>query len=148
MVAGGDARETALFLSIFNSVPYDNLLRTKFYGANLTKGLLMQSFVLDRRSLIPFEDELVEMVCKFTHTSQSVSKFSEQAGFADRPIITEMERLEMLARIDAIMFSLFGFDKISAESIFETFPIWRAKQVELFGSFVSRDLALEAMDAV
>jgi hypothetical protein len=107
----------------------------------------MQSFVLDRQSLIPFEDELVETVCKITHTSQSVSKFSEQAGFADRPIIKERERLKMLARIDAIMFSLFGFDKTSAEGIFETFPIWRTKQVEQFGSFVSRDLALECMDA-
>lgn len=148
VVSDGDARETALFLSMFNSVPYDNLLRTKFYGANLTKGLLMQSFVLDRRSLIPYEDELVEMVCKLTHTSESVSKFAEQAGFADRSIMTERERLGMLARIDAIMFSLFGFDKTSAESIFATFPIWRAKQVEQFGNFVSRDLTLGAMDEV
>jgi hypothetical protein len=148
VVSGGDAHETALFLSVFNSVPYDNLLRTKFYGANLTKGLLMQSFVIDRASLNPFEDELVEMVCRLTHTSQSVCEFAQQAGFPVPCSISEMERFGMLARIDAIMFSLFGFDKNSAAAVFEAFPIWRAKQIEQFGSFISRDLTLEAMSAV
>lgn len=145
VVSDGDARETALFLSVFNSVPYDNILRTKFYGANLTKGLLMQSFIIERSSLAPFEDDLVEMVCKLSNTSSSISSFAHQAGYSTPATLNEIERQKLLAKIDAIMFTLFGFDAKSAQGIFETFSIWRDKQIEQFGSFVAQELTIEEM---
>ncbi|MDC0431292.1 N-6 DNA methylase [Paracoccaceae bacterium] len=148
VISGGDARETALFLSVFNSVPYDNILRTKFYGANLTKGLLMQSFIIKRSELKPFEDELVETVCKLSNTSGAISVFADNAGHPVPTSLNEGERQKLIARIDAIMFTLFGFDAEAAKGIFETFPIWRDKQIEAFGSFVSQELTIEEMSRI
>jgi len=145
VVSAGDARESALFLSVFNSVPYDYLLRIKFYGANLTKGLLMQSFIIDRDAIAPFEDLLVESVHRLTCTSDSMSGFANDLGAEIGRFDEEKERCQLQAKIDAIMFQLFGFDEVSAGRVFDTFSIWRDKQSEQFGNFLSKELTLELM---
>ena len=143
VVSRGDAKETAFFLSMFNSVPYDYLLRQKFYGVHLNKTLLMQSFVVARDCLIPYEKEIIIRVGRLTGTSNSVQGFIEQLGVkgADRYCIES--RLNDSAWLDALYFKLYGFNLEQVDYIFSTFPIWERKSIALWGKFREKELTLE-----
>lgn len=138
-----DPRETALFISMFNSVPYDYLLRQKFYGQHLNKSILTQSFVVARDCLIPYEKEIIIRVGRLTGTSNSVQSFIEQLGVKGADGYCIESRLNDRAWLDALYFNLYGFDLDQVEYIFGTFPIWERKSTALWGKFIERDLTLE-----
>lgn len=142
LISQGDPVSSALFLSMFNSTPFDYLLRQKFYGANLTKSILMQSFVVNRSSLAPFEEKLLDAVVQLTNTSESVQYFCgllsrEQPGEFDLK-----QRIETRAWIDALYFRLFGFELREIPYVFDTFPIWKEKSTETWGAFLEQERAL------
>jgi len=144
---GSAARELALFLAMFNSVPFDFLVRSKFYGANFTKSLLDQCFVVPRSELGKWEDELVQHAVSLSCLSSSVKPYSIACGINTyEPAIDRKERLKKQAAIDAIFFYLFGFDAAEITYVFSTFRIWEEQQTSEYGSFVARDLALGAWD--
>jgi hypothetical protein len=139
IVDDGDPIGSALFLSLFNSVPYDYLLRQKFYGANFTKSLLLQSFVVSRSELAKYEARLLDAVSSLTNTSNSVKVFCDLIGRGQFCAKTSGERLELHAWIDALYFNLFGFSAEEVEYVFETFPIWRQKSTEKWGKFLEKE---------
>lgn len=143
VVDGGNATETALFLSMFNSVPYDYLLRQKFYGQHLNKSLLMQSFVVDRDSLVPYKQEVLKRVGRLTGTSVSVQSFIDQLGVNEASEYSTELRLNDRAWLDALYFNLYGFNLELVDYIFSTFSIWERKSVALWGRFREKELTLE-----
>jgi hypothetical protein len=143
VIDSGDAVASALFLSMFNSVPYDYLLRQKFYGANFTKSMLLQTFVVSRAAVMPYEAQLLDAVAALTNTSESVKGFCEILG---RPHTSEndaKERIELRASIDALYFDLFGFGPDEVNYVFDTFPIWRDKSTDVWGHFYEKERTLE-----
>lgn len=145
IVSGGDAKVSALFLGLFNSVPFDYMLRLKFYGANLTKSLLLQSFVPHFSKVEDYSDEIMKAVCALTNGSKSVSSFANECGHQNLGYVLGKEREVLKARIDAIFFKLYGLTIEDAEYIFETFSIWKQKQIELYGSYLSKELAVNEL---
>ncbi len=139
VIESGDATASALFLSMFNSVPYDYLLRQKFYGANFTKSMLLQSFVVRKAAVKPYETQLIDAVAKLTNTSESVEGFCRVLGRAHLCEEDSRERIELRAWIDALYFDLFGFGADEIDYVFETFPIWRDKSTEAWGCFYEKE---------
>jgi hypothetical protein len=142
VVESGDAVASALFLSMFNSVPYDYLLRQKFYGANFTKSMLLQTFVVSRTAVMPYEAQLLDAVAALTNTSESVEGFSRLLGRAHLCESNAKERIELRAWIDALYFDLFGFGADEVGYVFDTFPIWRDKSTDVWGRFYERECTL------
>ena len=142
VIEKGEAVTSALFLSLFNSVPYDYLLRQKFYGANLTKSMLMQSFVVDKKSVMPYASNLLDAVASLTNTSDSVKGFCEAIKRSDLSVSDQKERLDIRAWIDALYFHLFGFEANEIDYVFETFKIWKNKSTETWGCFLEKDRAI------
>jgi len=143
VIAGGDPENSALFLSMFNSVPYDYLLRQKFYGANLTKSMLLQTFSVPREMLSKHKVKLLDAVVSLTNTSDSVNRFGEALGRGQLCVGAAEKRLELRAWIDALYFHLFGFDLEEVGYVFDTFPIWRDKSTEAWGRFFERERTIE-----
>ena len=139
IIEKGEAVASALFLSLFNSVPYDYLLRQKFYGANLTKSMLMQSFVVDKELVMPYESELLDAVASLTNTSGSVKGFCEAIKRGNFSASDQKERLYLRAWIDAFYFHLFRFEASEVDYVFETFKIWKNKSTEMWGCFLEKD---------
>ena len=137
---------SALFLSLFNSVPYDYLLRQKFYGANLTKSMLMQAFVVSQSQVSIFEDKLLDAVAKLTNTSKSVSGFCAAIDRESHTITEPYERLELCAWIDSVYFKLFEFNRDEVTYVFDTFPIWKDKSIETHGRFIEQEITLKFFD--
>ena len=142
VIASGDAVASALFLSMFNSVPYDYLLRQKFYGANFTKSMLLQTFVVSRAAITQHEAKLLDAVAALTNTSRSVEGFCRLLGRDHLCVNDTKDRIELRAWIDALYFDLFGFGINEVEYVFDTFPIWRDKSTEAWGSFYEKERTL------
>lgn len=142
IIRDGDPELSALFLSLFNSTPYDYLLRQKFYGANLTKSMLMQSFVVPPEKLAPYKSKLLDAVASLTNTSHSVLSFCKAIGREHLCAKSLDERLEIRAWIDALYFHLFGFCQAEVNYVYETFPIWRDKSIEAHGCFLEKEKAI------
>lgn len=142
VIESGDSIASALFLSMFNSVPYDYLLRQKFYGANFTKSILLQTFVVSRAAIMPYEAQLLDAVVALTNTSESVEGFSRLLGREHLCENDVKERIELRAWIDALYFGLFGFGADEVEYVFDTFPIWRDKSTEVWGRFYEKERTL------
>ena len=143
MIADGDPSASALFLSMFNSVPYDYLLRQKFYGANFTKSILLQTFVVPLEDLAAHKHALVGAVASLTNTSKSVQSFSAAIKHPHPGITSPKERIELRSWIDALYFHLYGFNIDEVSYVFETFPIWKEKSISNWGTFIEKTLTLE-----
>ncbi len=142
VINGGNPVDSALFLSLFNSTPYDYLLRQKFYGANLTKSMLLQTFVVNKENVTSWKDQLLDAVAALTNTSDSVTEFCRKLH-RDHLSATDLrQRLELRAWIDALYFNLFGFEIDEVDYVFQTFPIWKDRSIEKWGSFLERDRTL------
>lgn len=146
IIESGDVVSSALFLSMFNSVPYDYLLRQKFYGANFTKSMLLQTFVVSRATVMPYEAQLLDAVVALTNTSESVESFSRALGRAHLFENDPKERIELRAWIDALYFELFRFSADEVEYVFDTFPIWREKSFGTWGRFYEKERTLEIFE--
>lgn len=146
IIDSGDAVASALFLSMFNSVPYDYLLRQKFYGANFTKSMLLQTFVVSRAAVMPYEAQLLDAVAALTNTSESVESFCNHLGRAHLCEYDSKERIELRAWIDALYFDLFGFGPNEVGYVFDTFPIWREKSTDTWGRFYEKERTLELFE--
>jgi hypothetical protein len=145
VIDGGNARRSALFLSMFNSVPFDYLVRQKFYGANFTKSMLLQSFVVSEEAILDFHEQLLDAVAALTNTSRSVHRFAEDIGRANLRTTDPEERLQLRAWIDAVYFKAFGFSSPEAAYVFDSFRIWKDKSEEKWGSFREKEETLALM---
>lgn len=143
VINAGCPKETALFLSMFNSVPYDYLLRQKFYGVHLNKSLLMQSVVVNREALMPYEGDIINRVGRLTGTSTSVDAFVNDLGIRIPGKYCVETRIQDKAWLDALYFKLFGFTLEEINYIFGTFPIWKKKSFNQWGKFYEQELTVE-----
>ncbi|MGE0005653.1 MAG: N-6 DNA methylase [Parvibaculaceae bacterium] len=145
IIDAGDPIASALFLSMFNSVPYDYLLRQKFYGANLTKSMLMQTFVVSRSALKKYEARLLDAVAGLTNTSDSVKGFCDALGRGHLSTTGLRERLEVRSWVDALYFNLFEFETEEVSYVFDSFPIWKEKSTEVWGTFLEKDRTIDLL---
>lgn len=142
VINNGDVTLTALFLSLFNSTPFDYLVRQKFYGANFTKSMLTQSFVVSPDDIANWQDRLIDAVVELTNTSDSVSAFSVELGRGDKSTTDPERRLQLRSWIDAVYFRAFGFNYNEIEYVFDTFPIWKDRSEATWGTFREKNAAL------
>lgn len=143
VIDGGNAKGTALFLSMFNSVPYDYLLRQKYYGSRFSKSILIQSFVVDRSFLEPYKKEILMRVSRLSGTSESIDSFVDQLNVGIHGQFCLETRLHDKAWLDALYFHLYKFRLHEIDYVFGTFPIWQNKSISQWGKFYELDLTKE-----
>jgi hypothetical protein len=76
--------------------------------------------------------------------------FARDQGYDGPPFAwDEEDRLRRRARLDALLFHLYGLDRDAAEYVLGTFPIVRREDEARYGGrFRSRDLILSYMAAL
>lgn len=165
----GDAQQAAFGLACMNSIAYDFVLRQKVQGQNLNWFIVEQLPVIppaayDRKIGPKSAADIVKAaVLELTYTAHDMAAFARDMGHVDAkgevlpPFAWDEERrLKLRAKLDALYFILYGvFDPANAESsrddiryIYSTFPIVERQEVEAYGRYRSRDLALAWINAL
>ena len=142
-------RRTLIFLGLMNSIPFDYLLRQKFYGIHFLRSIFIQLAAPTPSDLNGIAEDLVAISHELSHTSTALDAyFDDCAGAASHPKWDTNRRQELRCRVDALLFRAYGIDASVVERILDTFPILRRTEEETWGCFQTRELTLAALEEV
>ena len=128
--------EPALLLSLWTSFVFDYVARQKVGGTHMTYGYLTQLATVLPGTPPPW-------------LGASLEWFVSRARFlqSSRSWLTEC-REDARAELDAAYFHLFGVARGDVGYIMDTFPIVKRKDEAAFGSYRTKELIVEAFDAM
>ena len=114
----------------------------------------MNFFIVDQLPVIPpsqYPEETIKIikdcVLELVYTSVDMSPFAESVGYFSGPFVwSDERRLQLIAKLDAIYARLYGITKEQFDFIFESFPSTKRQEMEKYGEFRSKRLALEFFD--
>lgn len=153
LLARGAVGATAL-LGVLNSFVFDFAARQKVGGTHL-KFFTMRQLPMpspeaiadvapwDHRTSI--EDWIRSRVTKLTATSADMTPFVRELGHSTATWGSHA-RATLRAEIDAAAFLLFGVADDDADYILDSFPIVRRKDEAAFGSYVTKERILSALE--
>lgn len=158
------AAETAsLYVSNFNSMIFDFVARQKIQGQHLNWYIVEQLPVVPRNKVQAMcfgkkgaTDVIRDAVLELTYTAHDMAPFARDMGYVTKagkvkpPFKWDVDRrLKLRAKLDAVYFHLYGVtDRDDVQYIYSTFPIVEREEMELYGSYRSRDLCLAYMNAL
>lgn len=88
-------------------------------------------------------------VLRLTYTSADMKPFANDMGYLGIPYLwDEEERRHSRARLDALYFILYGLEQNDAEYIFNTFPIIKKQDKNVFSYYKTKQLILSYMAAL
>lgn len=132
----------------------DFVTKNKIQGTNMNKFIVLQLPVPDpdKFKKLPgidegdscLEESVIRRLVKCVNYSYDMEPFVKEMGYEIEPRKwDERERLDYMAQLDAIAAHLYGISYEDLEYIFTTFPIEKRTQEGTYGTYLSRDLALE-----
>ena len=152
------AVDAACLLAGMNSFVFDYVDRQKQSGVNLNTFILQQ---LPVPSLSDFQSEanwhsgktlvtwILERVVELIYSSYDLEGFALDLGDEGPPFRwDEDRRFEMRVELDAAFFHLYDIARDDVDYIMETFPIVKRKDEQRYGSFRTKELILDAYDAM
>ena len=128
--------EPVLLLSVWSSFVFDYVARQKVGGTHMTYGYLMQLATVVPGTPPPWLGSTVGWFVDRAWFLQSTASWSTDA------------RARVRAELDAAYFHLFGIEREDVDYIMDTFPIVKRKDEAKFGSYRTKELILEAYDAM
>lgn len=155
--------DSAILLANFNSIPFDYFARQKIQGQHLNW------FIVEQLPVVPparYEEarfgpktaaEVIhEAVLELTYTSHDMAPFAAGMRYVDeagnvKPPFTwdEGRRLNLRAKLDALLFHLYGIDsRDDVRYIYSTFPILEREEIAEYGHYRSLELCLAWMNAL
>ena len=153
------AGDTSPVLLAANAMSYalDYVQRQKLGGTNLNFFQFEQLPFLvgefDRQS--PWDqcqslsDWIESRVLELTYSTSDMADLARTLGGDGPPYRWDEERRRLLrVELDAAFFHLYGIERDDVDYIMETFPIVKRRDIETFGSYRTKELILEAYDAM
>jgi len=130
------AVDPALLQSLWSSFVFDYVARQKVGGTHMTYGYLTQLATALPQTSPPWRTGQPEW-------------FTSRARFLQTPQSwTTNIRASVRAELDAAWFHIFGLGREDVDYIMESFPIVKRKDEAEFGSYRTKELILEAYDAM
>ncbi|HEV7672592.1 MAG TPA: N-6 DNA methylase [Thermoanaerobaculia bacterium] len=158
-IKSGDPRAFAdCFHAMISSLPFDYVVRLKNGGTHLTFGLVEQLPVLaptrfaDASPLFGgdrFVDFIRPRVLELSYTTYSLAGYAADLGYQGTPFHWDPDRRAVWrAELDALFFTLFGFERDEVEYVIDTFKRLRLNEEIALGENRTRRLVLQAYDAM
>lgn len=168
------AKHVLAFCALFNSFPFDYVVRQKFFGANLIKSILDQLACPSPDDIQHIRAFVETRALELTYTAWDLEPFAQDCGWSGPPFRWDEERRFLLhCELDAAFFNLYlateaNGDWRTAEGetaedltllkasfptprdavayIMDTFPILKRRDEEKYGSYRTKDTILEIYD--
>ncbi len=136
------------FLANLNAFILDYVTRQKMGGTS------MGYFIVKQLPFIPphcYPPSLLNFIAprvlELTYTAWDLQAFAQDVGYQGAPFMWDDDRrFVMRAELDALYFHLYGISRDNVDYIMETFPIVKRKDVEKFGSYITKEAILDVYD--
>ncbi len=148
LVLGPQATDLLLLLGIFNSFPFDYLLRNALSQPSIPQGTFEQIACPPSEALnFTIRHMLLSRVLELTYTAWDLEPFAKDCGYDGPPFRWDEERRFLLrCELDAAYFHLYGIERDDVDYIMETFPIVKRKDEKAFGEYRTKRVILEVYD--
>ena len=137
MLAGGTA--TTQLQALWSSFAFDFIARQKLGGTSMSYATVRQIATPARRQMasvrLPLDRPLPAWI------DLRVDRLN---GWIPDPV----ERSQVRAELDALMFHLYGLGRDDVSYVMDTFPIVKRKDEAAFGTYRTKELILAAYDAM
>jgi hypothetical protein len=156
-LAMSESPRLPFLLANLNSFVLDWVARQKVGGSSLTFFVVRQLPMLsppafDRIPLwasVSLADWLRPYLAELVFTARDVRAYAGDLGYVGPPFVWSMERRDVLrAEVDAAFFHLYGLPRDEVEHVMESFWVVRNGDVKESGSYRTKELILEAYDAM
>jgi hypothetical protein len=143
-----------ILAAMLNSFCLDFVARSFVGGTSLTFFIVKQLPILNLRGLLSCADEtrmrlILSCMIELVATSSSMERLAERVNYHQPPTNPASTRTTIIcAEIDAAFFHFYGIPRGDVDYIMETFPIVKRKDIKEHGSFHTKELILEAYDAM
>ena len=155
--AGPDARALALLIAQYNSFALDYILRQFLSQPSIPQGTFGQLPTLPPEAFERLDalvgngaDWVVDRVAILVGSGTEMHPLVRELGRDDLlPVEWAQERRAACrVELDAAIFLLFDIERGDVEYIMDTFPIVKRKDEAAFGTYRTKELILEAYDAM
>ena len=144
-----DARHASCLLGLFNSFPFDYVVRQKLQGLNFSDYITYQIAVPSKDTLLSRADFIVSRVIELSYTAWDLEPFATDCGYHGLPFRWDEERRFLLrCELDAAYFHLYGIERDDVDYILETFPIVKRKDEQAHGEYRTKRVILDIYDAM
>jgi hypothetical protein len=136
----------------------DYAARQKVGGTHLTYNYFDQLPILSPSAYagpVPWKRESILLnwvrgrVLELVFTARDLRAFARECGYEGRPVAwDEQRRFLIRCELDAAFFHLYGIAEDEVNFIMDTFPIVRAGEEQLYGSYRTKEAVLEMYRAM
>jgi methylase of polypeptide subunit release factors len=131
-----------------NSYVGDFAARQKIGGTHMKYHVFRQLPIIPPHCYTPsLLNFIAPRVLELTYTAWDLKAFAQDMGYHGAAFKWDDDRrFAMRAELDALYFHLYGISRDDADYIMETFPIVKRKDVERFGSYITKEAILDVYD--
>lgn len=139
--------DTALIANL-NAFMFDYACRNIVASTHLSEYIIKQLPVISLRTYNPEILLYISLrVLELTYQTWDLQAFAQAVGYQGAPFKwNDDRRFVMRAELDALYFHLYGISRDDVDYIMETFPIVKRKDVEKFGSYITKEAILDVYD--
>ena len=142
-----DARHAGCLLGLFNSFPFDYIVRQKLQGLNLSDYITYQIAVPSEDTILSRADFIIPRVVELSYTAWDLEPFAKDCGYFGPPFCwDESRRLLLRCELDAAYFHLYGIARDDVDYIMETFPIVKRNDLKRHGDYRTKLTILDIYD--
>jgi hypothetical protein len=138
----------ALLIANMSSRAFDYIARQKVGGVNLNFFIVSQLPVISPDQYPPAVSKMVrECMLELVYTSHDMQPFARSLGYDSKPFMWSPERrAQLIAQLEAIYGIMYGLTKEDFEYVFEQFWSTKRQEIENYGEYRSKKLALQYFD--
>lgn len=139
-----------------NAFVLDFVARTKVGGTHLTFFIVRQLPILPPTAYAaaapwtcgaPLHRWIADRVVELVYTSPDLAPFARACGYDGPPFRWDARRrFEIRCELDAAYFRLYGVSRAAAESVLDSFPIVRRKDMAAWGVYRTKRTILDLLD--
>lgn len=150
-----DALRYLAFTALFNSIPFDYVVRNKLFSKSFKLNTLSQIPMPPPKAVVArsfdeatLQGHMARAALELSFTTWSLAPLGVAVG-REQPFVWDAERrFALLREIDAAAAHFYGLSREEFAYVLSTFQTLGDAETRQYGSFRTRDLALSIYDAI
>lgn len=150
-----DVRKLLALVGLFNSIPFDYIVRNKLFSKSLKFNTLGQiplpppgQVVINDEESNKYEAALLRSSLALTYTTWSLKPLGDALGVAQPFLFSVAKRFQLMRQIDALSAYFYGLSRDEFTYILSTFETLRNSEVKEYGEYKTATDALRYFELI